>query len=187
MSAFTADGGPIGPRRAAAVAAGLSALLPGLGQLYNRERAKGVALLLTAAGVLGGLLWSTLGPRASRSAVTVALLLPVYLLLWLPAVHDAYKRARGAGQTFLTSTGPWYVIVMLVTLGPFALPLLWQSPAFSRAAKIWLTVVVVAIALFAVLLIVLMGAFLEDRLPAAAAERGQLGNWIQSSPSGAVS
>ena len=35
----------------------------------------------------------------------------------------------------------WFVLLMLTpfALGPFALPLLWKSPAFSKNAKWWLT------------------------------------------------
>lgn len=35
----------------------------------------------------------------------------------------------------------WFVLLMLTpfALGPFALPLLWKSPAFSKPAKWWLT------------------------------------------------
>lgn len=142
----------------------LSALLPGLGQLYNNERGKGIALLLTATTVLAALLWSTVGPSDSRSLLTSVLLLPVYLLLWVPAVRDARERAKGAGRTFLNDAGPWYVGVMLAAVGPFALPLLWQSGRFTRAAKIWLTVAVVAVAVVAVLFIVLVGAWLDGHL-----------------------
>ena len=39
----------------------------------------------------------------------------------------------------------WFVVLMLfVVMGPLAFPLLWKSPRFSLAAKIALTVVVVA-------------------------------------------
>jgi len=37
----------------------------------------------------------------------------------------------------------WFIIAMLfLVLGPLALPLLWKSPRFPRAAKVVLTVVV---------------------------------------------
>jgi hypothetical protein len=40
---------------------------------------------------------------------------------------------------------PFWVIVMLfVVVGPFGLPLLWKSPQFSRAAKVVLTVAMIA-------------------------------------------
>ena len=40
---------------------------------------------------------------------------------------------------------PWSVVFLLfVVLGPFGLPLLWKSPAFSRGTKIALAVAVMA-------------------------------------------
>jgi len=38
----------------------------------------------------------------------------------------------------------WVLVLLFVVLGPLALPQLWKSPAFSRGAKIVLTVLVVA-------------------------------------------
>ena len=38
----------------------------------------------------------------------------------------------------------WVVVLLFVVLGPFGLPYLWKSPAFSRAMKMVLTVLVVA-------------------------------------------
>ena len=54
---------PPSPRLAAA----LSALLPGLGQLYLGERAKGVAVLAAALGILAGTALALVGPTALRS------------------------------------------------------------------------------------------------------------------------
>ena len=40
---------------------------------------------------------------------------------------------------------PWSVVLLLFfVLGPFGLPLLWKSPAFSRGMKIALAVAVIA-------------------------------------------
>lgn len=40
---------------------------------------------------------------------------------------------------------PWTVVLLLFfVLGPFGLPLLWRSPAFSRSMKIALAVAVIA-------------------------------------------
>ena len=40
---------------------------------------------------------------------------------------------------------PWSVVLLLLfVLGPFGLPLLWKSPAFSRGMKLTLTIVVLA-------------------------------------------
>ena len=62
------------------VAAVLSALFPGLGQLYNRQLERGIALI--AAGMLAAL--STL--------VLVGIVL--YPVVWLYAIYDAYRGAE---------------------------------------------------------------------------------------------
>jgi hypothetical protein len=38
----------------------------------------------------------------------------------------------------------WVVVLLFVVLGPLGLPALWKSPSFSRAAKVVLTVAVIA-------------------------------------------
>jgi len=38
----------------------------------------------------------------------------------------------------------WVVVLLFVVVGPFGLPLLWKSPSFSRAAKVVLTVAMIA-------------------------------------------
>jgi hypothetical protein len=44
---------------------------------------------------------------------------------------------------------PWVVLSMLfLVAGPFALPLLWRSQAFSQGSKIVLTVLVLALTTF---------------------------------------
>lgn len=48
-------------------AAVLSAVMPGLGQLYNRDGAKAAAILCSTFGIWAGLAWTTVGPEASRS------------------------------------------------------------------------------------------------------------------------
>ncbi len=45
---------------------------------------------------------------------------------------------------------PWYaktgvLVLSFLTVGPFALPLVWFNPAFSRRKKIIITVIVLAI------------------------------------------
>lgn len=37
----------------------------------------------------------------------------------------------------------WVLVLLFVVLGPLGLPTLWRSPAFSRGAKIALTIVMV--------------------------------------------
>lgn len=61
------------------VAGALSALVPGLGQLYNRELKRGIAFLV--AGVVAGF------------SVIFAVGIVLYPLVWVYAIYDAYKRA----------------------------------------------------------------------------------------------
>ncbi|HSF58210.1 MAG TPA: hypothetical protein VLD83_09075 [Candidatus Binatia bacterium] len=71
------------------------------------------------------------------------------MLLWISAVIDAYKAAKASSQQADFYYRRPYVIAMLLLVGPLALPLLWQSPNFSRAARwIWTLIVVGAALLF---------------------------------------
>ncbi len=149
------------PTRSPWIAAVLSLLLPGLGQLYNQERPKGVALLCMTAGIAYGLVMSTLGPPAFRSLLTAVLLAVVYLFVWPPAVVDAYQHAAGKPSALLSGQKAWYVILMLVMVGPMAIPLLWQSPRFSRGGKIGWTIAVILIALVGIVLLLFVGPAIE--------------------------
>ena len=47
----------------------------------------------------------------------------------------------------------WYhksvvVIIAILTAGPFALPLVWTSPAFTKASKIVITILVAALTIW---------------------------------------
>ena len=66
------------------VAAVLSAVFPGVGQLYNRELGKGIALM--AAGTVAAL------------SVAVVVGLVLYPVVWVYAVYDAYKTAERQGS-----------------------------------------------------------------------------------------
>jgi hypothetical protein len=72
-------------------AAGLSAVMPGLGQLYNREDAKAAAILCSTFGIWAGLVWTTVGPDAWRWWLCAVALLLAYPFLLLPAVLDAHR------------------------------------------------------------------------------------------------
>ena len=146
------------------VAGLLSLLVPGLGQLYNREWAKGMAVLCIAAGLGGGMLMATVGPERSRSWLTAVMLGLVYLCIWIPAVVDAAQRAAGTSQPLLSGGKAWYIVLMLLSVGPMALPLLWQSPRFSRTAKIVWTAVVIVVALAAILFMIVVGPAVEQLL-----------------------
>ena len=149
------------PRRSPWLAALLSLLLPGLGQLYNGERGKGVATLCISLGTWT-ILFFSLAPGRAGAWLSALLLGFVYLFIWIPAVVDAYRQASGAPNPWLSGRSAWYVIAMLLTVGPMALPLLWQSPAFSRSAKIGWTVAVILIALLVVAIFAVLGPVLEE-------------------------
>ena len=138
------------------VATVLSALLPGLGQLYNGERAKGIAMLCMVGGM-------AISAVLFRSVMTAVLLGIIYVAVLIPAVRDAFRVAAGQPGTF-TGNRPWYVVWMLLMVGPFALPLLWQSARFSRGAKLGWTVAVILIAVIGILAAGAAGPVLEDLL-----------------------
>lgn len=117
----------------------LSLFLPGVGQIYNREHTKGIVILGSCAGL--GLFTYRL-PGLNKFSVALAL-----LLLWTSAVIDAYKTAQASGQSIQFFYRKPYVVTMLLLVGPLALPLLWRSPLFSRAACWTWTVIVAAAAL----------------------------------------
>ena len=68
----------------------LSALVPGLGQLYNKETRKGLVIIGSCLG-LGLLIYSQSG--LNRITFAVAL-----LLVWISAIAEAYKSAQASGQ-----------------------------------------------------------------------------------------
>jgi len=119
----------------------LSVIVPGSGQIYNREVKKGWAIL-GACLSLGVLTYGIDG----LNKITVALAL---LLLWLSAIVDAYKVAKASGQDSEFYYRKAYVVAMLLLVGPLALSLLWQSPNFSRTSRwVWTVIVVGAVLLF---------------------------------------
>ncbi len=65
---------------------------------------------------------------------------------------NGYSRPKNK-QTkwyFKTST----LIIVLLSVGPLALPLLWYNPKFSRRSKIIITLIVLAISWFLILALV---------------------------------
>jgi hypothetical protein len=57
---------------------------------------------------------------------------------------DAYCRGCGASvheeQPSIFQSRVGVLLMLFLGVGPFALPLLWKSPAFSIAQKVWITV-----------------------------------------------
>jgi hypothetical protein len=136
--------------------------MPGLGQLYNREDAKAAALLCSTFGIWAGLVWTTVGPDASRSWLSAVALLLAYPFLLLPAVLDAHRRASGIiPETSSSRASRWHVVIMLLVIGPLAIPQLWQSQEFSRSARILWTCIIGVVSLIVLLLMVAIGPGLE--------------------------
>jgi len=140
------------------LAALLSFLLPGLGQLYVGENAHGIALLCIVAGIV-------VNAALSRSVLALVLMLLVYLAVVIPSIVDAWRVAGGRTRAF-GGESVAYVVVMLLVAGPFALPLLWRSGRFSRAAKLIWTAVVVIIALLFVITVRFLPEILRSAIQA---------------------
>jgi TM2 domain-containing membrane protein YozV len=123
------------------IAVVLSAIVPGSGQIYNQELRKGLVIFGSCLS-LGLLSYWISG--LNKISTLLAL-----LLLWISATADAYKVARTSGQAAHFYYRKPYVVAMLLLIGPLALPLLWQSPNFSRAARwTWSLIVVGGVLLF---------------------------------------
>lgn len=143
------------------IALSLSLVIPGLGQLYNGERAKSLVVLCMDAGIGIGIALATIGPAAWRSRLSAIALGVVYLFVWIPAIIDAYQHAAGLAKPLLSGEQAWYVVFMLLTVGPGAIPLLWHSPRFSRTAKTMWTVFVILVFLGGILFITVVGPAVE--------------------------
>lgn len=130
-----------------------SLFLPGLGQIYLREYAKGWVLLCMTGGVVVSLI-------INHSWFSWLLLGGVYLAIMIPAALDAFQSASGRPRLFAGDSVP-YVIIMLLTVGPFAIPLLWQSKKFSRGKKIGWTIFVILVALLVIGVMSLMASLME--------------------------
>ena len=133
-----------------------SMLVPGLGQLYLGERAKGWTLCCMAAGVGVSLI-------ISHTVVSWFLMGGIYLAVMAPAALDAFQTASGRPRVF-TGDSVFYVIMMLLVIGPFAIPLLWQSPKFSKTAKVLWTVAVILFAFIAIVVLTLTASFFNQLL-----------------------
>jgi TM2 domain-containing membrane protein YozV len=121
----------------------LSAIVPGLGQIYNEEARKGLVIIGSCLGLAALIYW-----QSGLNRITFGLAL---LLVWISAIADAYKSAQAFGQPPDFYYRKAYVVSLLLLVGPFALPLLWRSPHFSRTARWSWTVIVSGAALLFIL------------------------------------
>ncbi len=132
----------------------LSLLVPGLGQCLLGQRSKGLSTLAVVGGIIASVL-------LFHSTGTLLIMSLAYIALAIPSAMDARRVAAGQPEPAVSQT-PWYIIGMLLMLGPFAVPLLWQSSRFSRRAKIGWTVAVLLIALLGVLALAAMGPMVDQ-------------------------
>lgn len=149
--------------RSAYIAAGLSLVAPGAGQIYRGDRPKGIASLCVTAGLWASAMSTLYGGTAARSILTLPLLAVVYLFVLIPSVLDAYRASEGQTEV-IAGEKRWYVVMMLLAVGPLAFPLLWQNRRFSRATKLAWTGAVILIALLAIYALVAIGPTLERLL-----------------------
>ena len=117
----------------------LSVIVPGLGQIFNEEKKKGLVIFGSCLGLALLTYWFS---GFNKFSIALAL-----ILLWSSAIVDAFKVANASGQPSEFYYRRPYVVAMLLLVGPLAFPLLWQSPQFSRFARWTWTVIVVTAAL----------------------------------------
>ena len=132
----------------------LSVIVPGLGQIFNEEKKKGLVIF----GSCLAFMQLRLGPNRVGYKGTLQTLADTIKLLFKEGfVPDASDK-------FLFNFAPILVIVvaMLLLVGPLAFPLLWQSPQFSRFARWTWTVIVVTAALMFVVTPYLMSWLIKQ-------------------------
>jgi len=130
-----------------------SFLIPGLGQLFLGDYAKGWTLICMDAGIVVGFL-------VNHGYIARFFIILIYLAIMIPAALDAFQNASGRPRAF-GGDSVAYVIVMLLTVGPFAVPLLWQSSKFSKGAKIGWTVFVILCAFLTMVVMSLLASFFD--------------------------
>lgn len=145
-------------------AAALSALAPGLGQWANGQRAKGLALLCLTLGLWAFMALAAWGPGAFRSQFSLLLLGATYLVVWIPAVREAFRGDPEASGSLLSGDRAWYIVLMVFTLGAMALPLVWHSRRLSARAKYFWSAVGVLNTLLAFVLAWVVGPSIERSL-----------------------
>jgi len=113
--------------------AGALSLLPGLGHWYAGKPRRAVAMLLVDVALVSGLLFS---PWFIIKVFMVFL----YVMSIVPAALESYGLVAGQAQAEKMSHSKLYVGVMVYFTGFWAMPLLWQTPAYSKTGKIIWTI-----------------------------------------------
>ena len=119
----------------------LSLFVPGLGHYYIGQPRKGLF-------IVGICVLLALGVRQCEGVNFLTLLVALGAF-WLSAIVDTYQMAQTYGHSLEWYYRPSYVVTMLLLIGPFALPLLWRSPYFSRWVRWgWTTIVAGTVLMF---------------------------------------
>ena len=89
---------------------------------------------------------------------------------------DVYCRGCGTSvheeQLSILQSRVGVLLMLFLGVGPFALPLLWKSPAFSTAQKVWITVLNLAFILAIVWFLVWFYNFIVFRFTGLEFEPG---------------
>jgi signal peptidase I len=111
-------------KRRAWLAGLLSLLMPGLGQLYNRQVRLALVLMILAVLLSMPARWAIAAAPAESLVPMVAIILALGLAIPLFAIVQAAIEARRAGSIVLASFNRWFVYaglyVLLATLGLIA-------------------------------------------------------------------
>jgi hypothetical protein len=125
----------------------ISSLIPGLPQIILGRVKKSIGLFCIDIGLLATVVFTD-------SYTMLFLVSAVYVFTFVPAGIEAYQLAKYGENTFdIHKRG--YVIILLLTTGFSALPLLWQSSKFNKKAKIYWTIAVPVLAVLFFLFVAL--------------------------------
>lgn len=146
------------------IIASVLALVPGLSLVYIGRVKKAILLFIIDLGILTAVLFSD-------SYLMILLAINIYVFTFFAPFVESYQVAK-YGRNTLGADSRWYVVVLLLTTGFNALPLLWSSGNFSRKAKIaWSVAVPVLAAIFFLFLVNYWGQ-LEEVLKTFAENSG---------------
>lgn len=129
----------------------LLSVLPGLSLVYVGRHKKAFGLFVIDLGIILTFVFS-------ESYIFKVLMAGIYLITFGPAALESYQLAK-YGKNTIDTEARWYVIILLLTTGFSALPLLWKSAYFSKNAKISWSI---AVPVLAVLFFTLLSSFWTD-------------------------
>lgn len=121
----------------------LSALCPGLGQIYLGEFSAGLALLIATVGLFAVY-------QFDSSWLTTLCLILGYLSLAYQSAKDAHHKTRNTETV-------QYILGLAVVIGPFCLPLLWQNKQIHLRGRLIWSAVVLVLSLLAILSLKYLG------------------------------